>query len=88
LPGGRPRRQRVVDGIYSTIGSINFSARSMSKNAEESLAFCDKKFAKEMEAMFDADRQRCKEITLAEWKHLGLTKRLSETIFWAFEPYY
>ena len=28
----------VVDGIYLTIGSINFDSRSMSKNAEESLA--------------------------------------------------
>ena len=78
----------VVDGVYSTIGSINFSARSMSKNAEESLAFYDKAFAKKVEAMFDRDRERCKEITLAEWKDRGLTKRLSETVFWAFEPYY
>jgi cardiolipin synthase A/B len=78
----------VVDGIYSTIGSINFSARSMSKNAEESLAFYDKAFARKMETMFDRDRERCKEITLAEWKDRGFTKRLSETVFWAFEPYY
>ena len=35
----------VVDGIFSTIGSINFDARSMSKNAEESLAFYDQGFA-------------------------------------------
>ncbi len=57
-------------------------------NAEESLAFYDKGFARTMEAMFDRDRERCKEITLAEWKDRGLTKRLSETVFWAFEPYY
>ena len=78
----------VVDGIYSTVGSINFSARSMSKNAEESLAFYDKDFARKMEAMFQKDRARCDEITYAEWKHRGFTKRLSETVFWAFEPYY
>jgi len=78
----------VVDGIYSTIGSINFSARSMSKNAEESLAFYDKDFARKVEAMFQKDRSRCEEITLAQWKHRGLPKRLSETVFWAFEPYY
>ncbi len=78
----------VVDGIYSTIGSINFSARSMSKNAEESLAFYDKDFARKVEAMFQKDRARCDQITYAEWKHRGLTKRLSETVFWAFEPYY
>ena len=37
----------VVDGIYSTLGSINFDAHSMNKNAEESLAFYDRGFAQE-----------------------------------------
>jgi cardiolipin synthase A/B len=78
----------VVDGIYATVGSINFVARSMNTNAEESLAIYDRDFGRKMEAMFDQDRRRCKEITYAEWRHRGLTKRMSETIFWAFEPYY
>jgi len=78
----------VVDGVYSTIGSINFVARSMNTNAEESLAFYDREFARKLEAMFRKDRERCDEITLSEWKNRGLTKRMSETIFWAFEPYY
>ncbi|HTO86827.1 MAG TPA: phospholipase D-like domain-containing protein [Thermoanaerobaculia bacterium] len=78
----------VVDGIYSTVGSINFDARSMNSNAEESLAFYDRDFGKKMEAMFYQDRRRCEEITDAQWRHRGLEKRLSETVFWAFEPYY
>ena len=60
----------------------------MSMNAEECLAFYDKGFAAKMEAMFDQDRKRSEEITYAAWKHRGLTKKMSETIFWAFEPYY
>ena len=39
----------VVDGIFSTIGSINFDTRSMNANAEESLAFYDPAFARKME---------------------------------------
>ena len=78
----------VVDGIYSTIGSINFGARSMTENAEESLAFYDKDFAAKMEAMFQNDQKRCEEITYAKWKHRGFTKRMSESVFWIFEPYY
>ena len=54
----------------------------MRENAEASLAFYDKGVARKMETMFQTDRQRCKEISLAEWKHRGLTKRLSETVFW------
>jgi cardiolipin synthase A/B len=78
----------VVDGVYSIVGSINFVARSMNTNAEESLAFYDREFARKLEAMFRKDQERCDEITLSQWKHRGLTKRLSETVFWAFEPYY
>jgi cardiolipin synthase len=78
----------VVDGIYSTIGSINFDARSMNKNAEESLAFYDRGFAQKVEAMFEEDKKKCKEITFQEWKSRGPAKRLAELVFWIWEPYY
>ena len=78
----------VVDGLFSTIGSINFDARSMNRNAEESMAFYDRGFAQMMEAMFKEDLERCKEITYAQWDHRGLVKRLSELFFWIWEPYY
>jgi len=78
----------VVDGVFSTIGSINFDTRSMNRNAEESLAFYDHSFAEKMEAMFADDLQRCKEITLVDFKNRGLAKRVSEVISYIWEPYY
>ncbi|MDQ2870719.1 MAG: cardiolipin synthase [Acidobacteriota bacterium] len=78
----------VVDGLYSTIGSINFDARSMSRNAEESLAFYDRGFAGRMEAMFEEDRKRCREITYEAWDKRGFAQRLAELVFWIWEPYY
>ena len=78
----------VVDGIFSTLGSINFDTRSMGKNAEESLAFYDRPFAEKLEAMFNDDLKRCREITYPNWSHRGLVARLSEMIFWIWEPYY
>jgi cardiolipin synthase len=78
----------IVDGLYSTIGSINFDSRSMNRNAEESLAFYDVAFAQAMTAMFQEDRKRCAEITYREWKHRGLPQRLAELVFWIWEPYY
>jgi cardiolipin synthase len=78
----------VVDGFYSTIGSINFDTRSMSRNAEESLAFYDRGFAKKMEAMFFEDKKRCGEITYEMWKKRGVVQRMAELVFWIFEPYY
>jgi cardiolipin synthase len=78
----------VVDGLYATVGSINFEERSMSSNEEDSLAFYDAPFAAQMEAMFDQDRKHSTEITYEIWKHRGFPKKISETVFWAFEPYY
>lgn len=78
----------VVDGIYSTLGSINFDSRSMNRNAEESLAFYDRPFAQKVEAMFQEDKKRCEEITYEIWEHRGLPKRISEFVFWIWEPYY
>jgi cardiolipin synthase A/B len=78
----------VVDGLYTTIGSINFDSRSMNANEEESLAVYDKNFAQRMEAMFENDKKRCEEITYQEWDHRGAGKRLAETVSWIWEPYY
>jgi cardiolipin synthase len=78
----------VVDGVFSTIGSINFDTRSMNRNAEESLAFYDRAFAEKVEAMFADDLQNCKEITLIDFNRRGLSKRISEVISYIWEPYY
>jgi cardiolipin synthase len=78
----------VVDGIFSTIGSINFDARSMGVNCEESLSVYDTGFAAEMEAMFQHDKQRCEEIRYEDWKRRGLRHRFAEFFAWILEPYY
>jgi len=88
LPTMIHNKTMVVDGFYSTIGSINFDARSMNANAEESLAFLDAGFAAKMEAMFQEDKKRCENITYREWKSRGFGKRLAEMVFWIWEPYY
>jgi cardiolipin synthase len=78
----------VVDDVFSTIGSINFDARSMSKNAEVSLSFYDRAFAVSVEAMFQRDLERCKEITYEAWHHRGSKARLAEMFSGLFEPLY
>jgi cardiolipin synthase len=78
----------VVDGIFTTLGSINFDTRSMGKNAEDSLVFYDRGFARQVEEMFDEDRKRCREITHQMWMHRGLGARITESFFWIWEPFY
>jgi cardiolipin synthase len=78
----------VVDGIFSTIGSINFDARSMFKNAEESLAVYDRDFAARMEQMFEEDQKHCREVSYAKWKKRGFGRRVTEIFSWLWEPLY
>ncbi len=78
----------VVDGVFSTIGSINFDARSMSKNAEESLSFYDRSYARSMEEMFERDLLVSKEVTHEAWKHRGGLTRCFEFFSRWFRPLY
>ncbi len=78
----------VVDGLYSTIGSINFDLRSMELNSENSLGFYDQGFASQVEAMFHEDKKRCREVTLKEWKDRSYFRRLIELGARIWEPYY
>lgn len=78
----------VVDGLYSTIGSINFDARSMQKNAEESLAFYDRDLGEKIEEMFQDDLKKCRKVEYQTWKHRGVHTRFCELFCWIWEPYY
>jgi cardiolipin synthase len=81
-------KDAVIDGTFSIIGSINFDARSMHENAEESLAFYDRDFGARLEATFAEDEKGCREISYASWKKRGLEQRLAEIVSSAFEPLY
>jgi cardiolipin synthase len=78
----------VTDDMFATIGSINFDARSMQMNAEESLSVWDRDFAMQMEAMFQNDKLSCREVTHESWRRRGPRKRATEMISWIWEPFY
>jgi len=82
------QKDAVIDGIFSTIGSINFDARSLIENAEESLAFYDRGFGARLEATFADDAQYSREITYESWRKRGLERRLGELISSFFGPLY
>ena len=54
----------VVDGIWSTVGSSNFDARSFRLNDEVNVNIYDEGIAARMEAMFAQDLARSVEVTL------------------------
>jgi len=78
----------VVDGVWSTIGSINFDNRSMRRNAEVNVAVYDRSFARAMEEMIENDRSSSERFTKEKWKKRGLPARFGELFFWLFSENY
>jgi cardiolipin synthase len=58
----------IVDGMWGTIGSMNFDNRSLAFNNESNLVFLDAGLGAEMNATFMDDLSRSKEITLPEFE--------------------
>jgi cardiolipin synthase A/B len=58
----------VVDGIWSTVGSLNFDNRSMSLNNESNLVVLDEGIGREMDETFLEDLRYSKEIILEEFR--------------------
>jgi cardiolipin synthase len=68
----------VVDGEWSTIGSMNFDNRSMALNDETTLMILDPTVGRQMDQMFLDDLQQAEEITLATFQRRSRWMRLLE----------
>ena len=66
----------VVDGRWSSIGSLNFDNRSLAFNDESSLVVDDAGIGREMEAMFEADLGYAAEVTIAAVERRPLHHRI------------
>jgi cardiolipin synthase len=71
----------LVDNLWCSIGSINFTGRSMKSNAEANVAVYDRDFAKQVRASIEDDMARSDLITLEQWKQRGLCARTKECYF-------
>ena len=68
----------VVDGQWSTIGSMNFDNRSMALNDEATLMVLDRIVGEEMNRVFLEDLTRAHEITIANFRQRSSFQRLRE----------
>ena len=68
----------VVDGQWSTIGSMNFDNRSMALNDEATLMMVDRSIGEEMDRIFLADLQHAEEITVATFSRRSWSERIVE----------
>jgi len=88
LPTMLHTKVMVVDSLWSSIGSINFVNRSMTKNAEANIAIYDRDFAQEVEKTIESDIAVSERFTKEAWKKRGLLARFGETFFWLFSENY
>ncbi|MGH9318211.1 MAG: phospholipase D-like domain-containing protein [Thermoanaerobaculia bacterium] len=88
LPTMMHNKVMLVDGIWTSIGSINFVNRSMKKNAEANVSVYDRRFAADVAKMIEEDLVRCERFTKDEWKKRGLLARFGEMFFWLFSENY
>jgi cardiolipin synthase len=70
----------VVDGVWTTIGSSNFDDRSFRLNDEVNVNVYDAGIAAQMEAMFQEDLARSREVTQAKWFRRPVFDRLKEAV--------
>ena len=68
----------VIDGLWSTIGSLNFDNRSLAFNNETNLVVLDSTIAAHMERMYLEDLKYSREITLQAHRQRSLKSKLLE----------
>lgn len=68
----------VVDGAWSTIGSMNFDNRSMALNEEATLMVLDRTVGEQMDRLFIADLRYAQEITAARFSQRSWLQRIAE----------
>jgi cardiolipin synthase len=68
----------VVDGLWSSIGTMNFDNRSLMLNEEVTLMVLDKDFGQRMDSIFTADLEHSIEITAGEFARRPWLDRVGE----------
>jgi cardiolipin synthase len=68
----------VADGLWSSIGSMNFDNRSMAFNNESNLVVLDHTFGAEMDSVFLDDIRYAKEIKLDEFRQRSAWSKMLE----------
>jgi len=68
----------VVDGIWSSVGTVNFDNRSFQLHDEITLCVWDTHFADLLTEQYEKDLERSDEITKERWKGRGVGARAAE----------
>jgi len=68
----------VVDGVWASVGSVNFDNRSFQLHDEATLCVQSERFARELTEQFEADLDVSEAIRLGAFRNRGLHHRVAE----------
>jgi cardiolipin synthase A/B len=71
----------VADGMWASIGTMNFDNRSMAHNDETLLLVRDEGVGQRMEQVFERDMTHCREIDLVTFRQRGTGVRMLEKAY-------
>jgi cardiolipin synthase A/B len=71
-------KSMVVDGAWSTVGTVNFDNRSFQLHDEVTLCVWSEHFAGLLRESFEADLERSEEIEPGRWRERGPAERAAE----------
>jgi cardiolipin synthase len=70
----------TIDGVWSSVGSVNFDNRSFQLQDEVTLCICSPDFAAQLDSQFERDLERSEEIDLGRWNGRAPAARVKEGI--------
>ena len=70
----------VIDGDWSTVGTMNLDRISLLYNFEANIVSRSGKFAEELSALFVRDMSESKEVDSKEWHDRFFVERIPETL--------
>ncbi|WP_197735521.1 phospholipase D-like domain-containing protein [Rubrobacter xylanophilus] len=76
----------TIDGVWSTVGTANIDRFSLLGNYEINLEIYSRRFAAQMERMFELDKTNAEELTLEEWGRRPLAAKLAERALATLSP--
>src|SRR5688500_2966932 len=68
----------VVDGVWTSVGTMNFDNRSLALNDESTLMILDSAAGRRMEEVFMDDLRQSKEVDLVTFRRRSWTRRVAE----------
>ncbi len=77
-PSSLHAKTLVADGLWCSIGSMNFDNRSLALNDEATLMVLDPAVGERMQAIFHDDLRRAEEIRLEQFRQRPWTGRIAE----------